>query len=403
MATKKIGFGLRKKNNIASGGGGGGSLPVNTVAPVASGTNEVGETLSCTDGTWTGYPAPSFTYQWRSDTVDISGATSSTYVLQSAEAETDVDCVVTATNYTGSASADSNDITIAAESSLAYGDTNGGSTNNPSVTSGAVTGNTLTITNQSYHTALSSTTLAILDGLDLKTLSWDGTDWSQVGNTLSGAVSGNSGNELCTLDENEIAVIRATENNIIVYAWDGTDWSQVGNTFTTTGTPYADITSLDTDKVAYLDNGTLQALSWDGTDFSTLGNSLGSLGHANSSLTALDDTTVVIFDPADDDLITYSFDGSDWSASGNAFTSYTVANGSYGIQSLSTTRISFVIDTINTIKVLDWDGTDWSETLSFTITAGILSSWPRNISRMSDTQLAVNGWGGAKLAFVTLS
>ena len=79
-------------------------------APVASGTAQVGETLSTTNGTWQGVATITFTYQWRRDAVNISGATSSTYVLVAADYTTDVDCVVTATNGLGSASADSNDI-----------------------------------------------------------------------------------------------------------------------------------------------------------------------------------------------------------------------------------------------------------------------------------------------------
>jgi hypothetical protein len=85
-----------------------GSLPVNTVAPVVSGTATVGSTLSTTNGTWTGAPAPTFTYQWQRNTSDISGATSSTYVIQAADAQNTVRCVVTATNPLGAASANSN-------------------------------------------------------------------------------------------------------------------------------------------------------------------------------------------------------------------------------------------------------------------------------------------------------
>lgn len=85
--------------------------PVNTVAPVASGTPDVGQTLSCTTGTWDNSPT-SYSYQWRRDAVNIAGATSNTYTLVEADAETDVDCVVTATNLNSSVNADSNDITV---------------------------------------------------------------------------------------------------------------------------------------------------------------------------------------------------------------------------------------------------------------------------------------------------
>lgn len=86
------------------------AAPLNLTNPVASGTAQVGQTLSTTDGTWQGVATITFAYQWRRDAVNISGATSSTYTLVAADYTTDVDCVVTATNSLGSASADSNDI-----------------------------------------------------------------------------------------------------------------------------------------------------------------------------------------------------------------------------------------------------------------------------------------------------
>jgi hypothetical protein len=81
--------------------------PVATSDPVISGTNVVGQTLSCTDGTWTGSLPITFTYQWKRNGLDILGATSSTYVLVQADASNTITCVVTATNIAGSANATS--------------------------------------------------------------------------------------------------------------------------------------------------------------------------------------------------------------------------------------------------------------------------------------------------------
>ena len=83
---------------LASVGNSYGSAPVNTVAPVVSGTATIGQTLSTTNGTWTGAPAPTFTYQWQRVTTNISGATSSTYVLVAADVGNTIRCVVKATN-----------------------------------------------------------------------------------------------------------------------------------------------------------------------------------------------------------------------------------------------------------------------------------------------------------------
>lgn len=90
----------------------GGVLPVNTVAPVISGSGVVGQTLSCTTGTWTGSLPITYTYQWKRNGSNIVGATSSTYVLVSADANTNITCTVTATNAKGFATATSNTIAV---------------------------------------------------------------------------------------------------------------------------------------------------------------------------------------------------------------------------------------------------------------------------------------------------
>jgi hypothetical protein len=90
----------------------GGEPPVNTIAPVVSGTGVVGQTLTTTNGTWSGTLPFTYTYQWQRNGSPISGATSQTYVLVSADAGTNVRCVVTATNSVGTASASSNAIAV---------------------------------------------------------------------------------------------------------------------------------------------------------------------------------------------------------------------------------------------------------------------------------------------------
>lgn len=88
-------------------------VPVNTVAPVISGTAAVGSTLTTTNGTWTNSPT-SYTYQWRQGGVNISGATASTYLVAGADAGTDITCRVTAINAGGGGGAISNTISIPA-------------------------------------------------------------------------------------------------------------------------------------------------------------------------------------------------------------------------------------------------------------------------------------------------
>jgi hypothetical protein len=88
------------------------TLPVNTVAPAVTGTGTVGQTLTCSPGTWTTGTSGT-NYQWQRNGVAISGAQNSTYVLVGADSGTSVRCVVTVINSFGRASANSNAVAVA--------------------------------------------------------------------------------------------------------------------------------------------------------------------------------------------------------------------------------------------------------------------------------------------------
>lgn len=89
------------------------TIPANTVAPAITGTAEVGETLTVTNGTWTG-GSLTYTRVWRRDGVAIAGATGTTYELQAADEGAVITVVVTATNLKSSRTATSNATTAVA-------------------------------------------------------------------------------------------------------------------------------------------------------------------------------------------------------------------------------------------------------------------------------------------------
>lgn len=96
------------------------ALPVNVTTPTVSGTPKVGQTLTASDGTWTG-TVTEFRYRWRScggsgtGCVDIEGAAaaSKTYVPVAADQGRRLRVVVTAVNSGGSASKESDPATAA--------------------------------------------------------------------------------------------------------------------------------------------------------------------------------------------------------------------------------------------------------------------------------------------------
>ena len=87
------------------------AAPSNTSLPVISGTSQVGETLTCSPGGWSGYPTPTFDYQWRIDAANV-GTNQNTYVPVTGDVAGVPSCVVTATNTEGSAAATSADYSV---------------------------------------------------------------------------------------------------------------------------------------------------------------------------------------------------------------------------------------------------------------------------------------------------
>ena len=85
-------------------------FPVNTAVPSVEGTAQDGQTLTASDGTWTGAEPISFTYKWlRCDSAgehcgDMAGATSSTYVVGHEDVGRTLRVRAKATNGAGSTS-----------------------------------------------------------------------------------------------------------------------------------------------------------------------------------------------------------------------------------------------------------------------------------------------------------
>lgn len=82
------------------------SAPRNTVLPTITGTAQVGQTLTSTQGTFTG-TGNTYARQWTANGVDIGGATANTYVPIVGQIGQVIRVRVTATNPNGSVSATS--------------------------------------------------------------------------------------------------------------------------------------------------------------------------------------------------------------------------------------------------------------------------------------------------------
>jgi hypothetical protein len=85
--------------------------PTNSAPPTISGTTETGQMLTASPGTWSSDTSPTFGYQWQgcdaqgNACTPVTGATSQTYSVQTADTGKSLRVVVTATNPSGSGSA----------------------------------------------------------------------------------------------------------------------------------------------------------------------------------------------------------------------------------------------------------------------------------------------------------
>jgi len=90
-----------------------GTAPSNTAPPTLSGTARIGETLTASQGTWNGTTPISYAYQWQRCDKNgagcnaITGATSTSYTLTSADQDNTLRVRVTASNSAGSSTATS--------------------------------------------------------------------------------------------------------------------------------------------------------------------------------------------------------------------------------------------------------------------------------------------------------
>ncbi len=208
--------------------------------------------------------------------------------------------------------------------------------------------------------ALNSTDVAFIDGGNdsLRTYRFDGTNWSQVGNSL--AVTTGNFVSLAALNSTDVAYIDVDNDSLRTYRFDGTDWSQVGNSLAvgTVGN-VAHLDALTSTDIVFLDdsNDSLRTYRFDGTNWSQVGNSLV-VATAFAALAALNSTDVASIDSTRDSLLTYRFDGTDWSQVGN---SLAVVGTRPALTALTSTDVAFIDDGNDSLRTYRFDGTDWSQ------------------------------------------
>lgn len=204
------------------------NFPVSTQSPSISGNNNVGQTLTVSNGSWNAdiaYAPTSYSYQWKKDGANISGATNSTYIILSSDSGSSISATVTATNSRG--------VTIS------------NSTNSILVVPAVLTGLSLT---DSTSTPTAPATVSVTGGTNSWSASWTNTGASTYGvRTNNGGITYSGGTSAtgysATAGSATVYVKSINTNGLISISWNPSNgasqysvsWSG-GNSKTVTST-----------------------------------------------------------------------------------------------------------------------------------------------------------------------
>jgi hypothetical protein len=175
-------------------------------------------------------------------------------------------------------------------------------------------------------TTLTSSLVAIYDYSGfLTTYTFDGTNWSKVGNSLN--IGTADGYAITYIDSTHIALYRGdSANTISTYVWNGTDWAQTGSTLSlVTGSgSRPDMGTLSATSVVFVDSVTkkIRKLDWNGSAWSTAFTT--SVVATNPLMvTALTSTKIAFVEASNDSrsIQAYQISGSAWVTDGNALSS----------------------------------------------------------------------------------
>ena len=202
--------------------------------------------------------------------------------------------------------------------------------------------------------------------------------WTQVGSTQTLNTVTCAG-----ISSSRVALIYAPYH-LRMYDFNGTTWSQTGSSLGITGSSNHRLASLTATRVAMYDTESdyLRTFDWNGTVFAQVGTSL-SLVDNISAICRLTSSTIA-FIGYTTGLRTYSFNGTSWSQVGNILATGNVGNNF--CCALTSTRIVVGGTNSDTLKVFDFDGTDWS----LTATSDSLSPLQYgDLCRLSDNTFAL--------------
>jgi hypothetical protein len=208
-------------------------------------------------------------------------------------------------------------------------------------------GNTTTRSDDPFVTGLTQSTIAAVTGTTLMTLIWDGSDWSQLGNTLVIALGSDAG--ISALSSTSVVIAYNTGGNrhIAKYSWDGSDWSLTGNALVIGAGAARDVVALSSSECVVIYGTSLQRFTFDGTDWTSDASATDISPINGNTITALSLNYIVVEDGtvSAKGISTFKWDGSTFNAVG-VKTSLPDATDIKSMEAIDT-DIVITLDTLN--------------------------------------------------------
>ena len=210
--------------------------------------------------------------------------------------------------------------------------------------------------------ALTASQVAYIDDTleQLRTYSWSGSVWSQLGSSL--AITGAGVPALAALTASQIAYVDDALEQLRTYAWSSSVWSQVGSSLAITGIGAPALAALTASTTAYIDSDLeqLRTYAWSGSVWSQLGSSLSIAGTGAPALAALTFNTIAYTDNDLEQLRTYTWSGSVWSQLGSSLS--IASAGTPACAALTASTIAYIDSDLEQLRTYTWSGSVWSQT-----------------------------------------
>ncbi len=224
-------------------------------------------------------------------------------------------------------------------------------------------GQSIGVTSSPAICALNSTDVAIANATSDVLQTWRVNlttgAWAQVGNDfdLAAALGADVGVcALAKLTSTVVAFFDATNEKLAAITFDGTDWTITGSTLTIAGTGSPALAHLNPTAVAFVDTtlDSLRRYDWSGSAWSLTGTGLSVAGiGGNCALAALTELVVVLMDATVETLRVYSFDTDTftWSLLDSTFNVLITGAGNPALAALNDQDVVFFDSLLESLQI----------------------------------------------------